>query len=248
MRHDQIALQLYTVRAPLAEDPGGTLAALADAGYRHVETAGTAGLDPAEFRRRLDGAGLDVMGAHVGLDRLGDGLETTLDELATLGCSLVIVPWVGEEFSRDRAGGESLGRRLGTLAAAAAPRGIRVGYHNHTFEFEGPPGNRLWDGLVATAPPEVRFEVDVCWAFVGGQDPVEVIESLAGRVGSLHLKDVQPDRRTPTIPGAGILPWRDILDAGDAAGVEWFVVEEDDPPDALAAARAGYAFIRQLAS
>ena len=247
VRPDQIALQLYTVREDLERDPDGTLAALAGAGYRSVETAGTAGLSARAFRDRLDAHGLQVTGAHVGLDKFGGDLATTLDELEILGCRLAIVPWVGAEFTRDFAGGVGLAGRLTAIAEAGEPRGIRVGYHNHTFEFEGTPGDRLWDGLVATAPAGVRFEVDVCWAFVGGQDPVEVIGSLAGRVGSLHLKDVQSDRRTPTIPGAGILPWREILDAGDAAGVEWFVVEEDDPAEPLRVAADGYRYIRGLA-
>jgi sugar phosphate isomerase/epimerase len=248
VNHDQIAVQLYTVRDELTKDPARTLSTLASTGYRHVELAGTAGLPAARFRELLDTHGLHVIGAHVGLDKLGDGLTTTLDELEILGCSLAIVPWVGPEVTRDFAGGAELGRRLAGIAHQARDRGIRIGYHNHTFEFEGAPGERLWDGLVATAPPDIRFEVDVCWVFVGGQDPVDVIESLAGRVGSLHLKDVQADRRTPIIPGHGILRWREILGAGDSAGVEWFVVEEDEPAVPLQAATNGYRYIRGLAA
>lgn len=248
MRDDQLAIQLYTVRAPLSADPGGTLAALAAMGYRHVELAGTAGLDARAFRDLLDASGLSVVGAHVGLDRLGDGLSATLDELAALGCGLAIVPSVGPEFTRDAAGGVALARRLGSIAEGAAGHGIAVGYHNHTFEFEGEPGDRLWDGLMATAGADIRVEVDVCWVRVAGQDPVEVIGSLAGRISSLHLKDVARDRRTPAIPGAGILPWPQILAAGDRAGVEWFVIEEDDPADALAAAAAGVRHLRGLAT
>jgi sugar phosphate isomerase/epimerase len=244
---DQIAIQLYSVRDPLRDAPAATLERVAGSGYRAVELAGTAGLEPTKFRGLLDAAGLVAMGAHVGLDRLGDQLPSTLDELETLGSRLMIVPWVGPEFTRDFAGGAALARRLASIAEAAADRGIRVGYHNHTFEFEGVPGDRLWDGLIATAPQELRFEVDVCWAQVGGQDPVEVIGSLAGRISSLHLKDVRPDGKTPTIPGDGVLPWREILDAGDEAGVTWFVVEEDDPAEPLSAAARGYRYIRELA-
>ena len=248
MQASQLALQLFTVRDALAADPDGTLRALAAAGYRSVELAGTAGRSPAEFRALLDAHGLEVMGAHVGLDRLVDGTAAALDELETLRCPYVIVPWLAPEQRGDYDVGAALGNVLSPIAEAAEARGMRLGYHNHDFEFAGEPGDRLWDGLMATLPPSVRLEVDVCWARVAGVDPVDLVGGLAGRVASLHLKDVAGDLRTPRIPGAGILPWRDILAAGDAAGVEWFVIEEDDPADALAAARSGYAFIRGFAA
>jgi len=116
------------------------------------------------------------------------------------------------------------------------------------FEFAGAPGERLWDGLLATVGPSVRLELDVCWVRVGGEDPAALIASLAGRIGSLHLKDVDADLRTSRIPGAGVLPWREIVDAGDRAGVEWFVIEEDEPPDALESAKLGLDVIRRLAT
>ena len=56
MRHDQIALQLYTVRELTAVDLPGTLQAVAAAGYRAVELAGLPDIAPgcprADARRR----------------------------------------------------------------------------------------------------------------------------------------------------------------------------------------------------
>ena len=48
MRRDQIALQLYTVRRLLATDLPGTLAAVAEVGYRSVELAGLPDMPPDE--------------------------------------------------------------------------------------------------------------------------------------------------------------------------------------------------------
>ena len=144
--------------------------------------------------------------------------------------------------------GRWLGETLNGLAERASTRGIRIGYHNHDFEFAGSPGDRLWDGLLETVGSSVRLELDVCWARVAGEDPAALISSLPGRIGSLHLKDVDADLRTPRIPGAGVLPWREIIDAGDAAGVEWFVIEEDEPADSMEAAKLGLDVIRRLAT
>ena len=54
---DRPGVQLYTVREAMAEDADRTLAVLAEIGYRDVELAGTYGMTPAAFRRRLDDAG-----------------------------------------------------------------------------------------------------------------------------------------------------------------------------------------------
>ena len=150
--------------------------------------------------RLLDAHDLAVVGAHVGLDRLGDGFDATLDDLETLGCRYAIVPSLPPERRGGRDVGRWLGETLNGLAERASTRGIRIGYHNHDFEFAGSPGDRLWDGLLETVGSSVRLELDVCWARVAGEDPAALISALPGRIGSLHLKDVDADLRTPRIP------------------------------------------------
>ena len=73
MRHDQIALQLYTVRRLAADDLRGTLRAVAAAGYRAVELAGLPDIAPTSSTRLLDEAGLRAVASHEGIERLRDG-------------------------------------------------------------------------------------------------------------------------------------------------------------------------------
>ncbi|HEU5329714.1 MAG TPA: hypothetical protein VFU78_16620, partial [Thermomicrobiales bacterium] len=57
----------------------------------------------------------------------------------------------------------------------------------------------------------------------------------AGRLPLIHVKDMtgSGDSRADAPVGEGDLPWRDILAASDAAGAEWYIVEQDHPRDAL---------------
>src|SRR5688500_9341466 len=64
MRHDQIALQLYTVRGLMADDLAGTLRAVATAGYRAVELAGLPETEPGALTALLDESGLQVVASH----------------------------------------------------------------------------------------------------------------------------------------------------------------------------------------
>jgi sugar phosphate isomerase/epimerase len=234
MRHDQIALQLWTVRRPAADDLARTLRAVAAAGYRHVEIAGLPPMPPGQLVRLLDDAGLTVAAAHTGVDRLRRDIIEVAGELAELGCPRAIVPWMPEADRTSVDAVRRFARELGALAARLADRGIRLGYHNHAFEFEPLDGTTAWDVLLAELPPQVEIELDVHWAAVGGRDPVAEIGATADRVRLLHMKDLTPGPPPRDAPaGEGTLPFPAIVDAARAAGVEWYIVEQDEPADPL---------------
>src|SRR4029450_3568096 len=72
MRHDQIAVQLYTVRGLMADDLPGTLPAGAAAGYRAVELAGLPEIAPTALAALLAEADLRPVASHEGIERLRD--------------------------------------------------------------------------------------------------------------------------------------------------------------------------------
>ena len=249
MRNDQIALQLYTVRRLLAEDLPGTLEAVARAGYRSVELAGLPPTDTATLARALAGAGLRVVSAHESLESLrADELAVT-QRLAELGCPRLVVPALPEA---DRATPDRVRRAAADLASIAerlAIAGIRLGYHNHAFEFQALEDTTIWDVLLAALPAAVDVELDVYWASVGGRDPVALIGSLADRVRLLHMKDraAGPQPRDAP-PGAGILPWPQIVAAARRAGVDWYIVEQDEPREPLVDIERGLRHLAGLAA
>jgi len=251
MRPDQIALQLYTVREPLGRDLPGTIRRIGEMGYRAVELAGLPDVTPEALAASLSAADLRVIAAHRSLDDLRRDLDRTLDWLTAVGCPRVIVPWLDVE---DRAPARLRGvaRELGEIATACRRRDIRLGYHNHVFEFEpaatSPSGATAWEILLAELPADVEIELDVYWAAFAGHDPLDLIRDLGGRVRLLHMKDMAAGPgREDVPPGDGVLPWRQIVEAGAQAGVEWYVVEQDAPRDPLAAADRGLRHLSGLA-
>ena len=234
MRTDQIALQLYTLRRLAADDLPATLEAVAAAGYRSVEVAGMPAMPPGELARRLEDAGLSALAAHEPIEALRRDWEGVADRLGEISCPRAIVPWMPEEDRRTADGVHRFAAELAGYARRLADRGIRLGYHNHAFEFAPFADTTVWAILLAGLPAEVELELDVYWAAVGGRDPVREIEAVSDRVRLLHMKDRAPGpepRDAP--PGDGDLPFPAIVTAGRAAGIEWYVVEQDDPKDAL---------------
>lgn len=230
MRHDQIALQLYTVRDLAAADLPGTLRAVSAAGYRSVELAGLPETEPGELARLLDEAGLRIISSHESIDRLREDASEVGDRLTAIGCPQLIVPWMPEADRRTAADVRRFAVALGGFARRFADRGIRLGYHNHDFEFAPLDGTTVWDVLLAELPHDIDLELDVYWVAAGGRDPVAEIDATAGRVRLLHMKDREPGPEVRDAPaGEGALPFPEIVQAARAAGVEWYIVEQDHP-------------------
>ena len=230
VRPDQIALQLYTVRDLAAADLPGTLRAVAAAGYRAVELAGLPETAPGELARLLDAAGLQVVAAHEGIEQLRADASVVAARVAEVGCPRVIVPWMPEQDRGTAADVRGFAAELNGFAGTFADRAIRLGYHNHAFEFEPLDGTTVWDVLLAELAPEVEIELDVYWAAVGGRDPVAEIRATEDRVRLLHMKDQEAGPEPHDAPaGEGIMPLPAIVEAARAVGVEWYVVEQDVP-------------------
>lgn len=237
MKKEEISIQLYTIRSLTADDFEGALKQVADAGYEAVEFAGYQGKTPRELKDLLDRYGLRTSSAHVPLSDFQTRLDGVVEDLTTLGAEWAIVPWIAPE-DRSAASLEAIASQFDGFANRLAEANIKFGYHNHDFEFNTltEDGSTVFDKMVSvTTPGLVSFELDAFWAAVGGYDPAAVIRANADRIKLVHLKDgVRSDLRPGAdVPfGQGDLDWDDILDAARAAGVEWYVTEQDTPnPD-----------------
>jgi sugar phosphate isomerase/epimerase len=248
MRLDQIALQLYTVRRLAADDLPGTLSAVAAAGYRAVELAGLPETAPGELAALLAENGLQPVASHQGIESLREDAAAVADRMAELGCPRVIVSWMPDIDRRTSDDVRRFAEALGGFARRFADRGILLGYHNHAFEFEPLAGTTVWDIMLEELPAEVEIELDVYWAAVGGRDPIAEIEAISDRVRLLHMKDRSAGAEPHDVPaGEGTLPMPEIVEAGRAAGVEWYIAEQDEPGDVLGDIGSAYRYLTSLA-
>ena len=243
-----IALQLYTLREQASEDFVGMLKGVAEAGYDAVEFAGYGGLETPVLRTMIDDLGLRAISSHVPFQRMETEPGAVLEELRVLGCEYAIVPGIPKE----RRGIESapyLIEHFNQWGAASKAAGLRFGYHNHGWELEPLDGSTMLDLLTSgTDAALVDFQIDIYWALVGGADPVALIRQLAGRVPTLHAKELAAgvDQKDTTI-GDGVTPWRELMAAAKAAGTKWFIVEqEDDPANAYRDIRRSLANLKRI--
>ncbi|HYZ54525.1 MAG TPA: sugar phosphate isomerase/epimerase [Streptosporangiaceae bacterium] len=220
-----VALQLYTVREDLAGDRAGILRRIAGFGYGAVEPYDVIS-DPDGLRADIDAAGLAVCSVHA--RPFGEQAEAVFSGIATVGADTVIVPHMPPERFADADSVGELARELNGIAAQAAGRGLRLGYHNHDFELSSLVGGRpALEILADQLDPAVLLEVDTYWAAVGGQPVPDLLRRLGERVRYLHVKDGPVTKTDPmTAVGTGKMPVAEILTASPS--VEWNVVELDD--------------------
>jgi sugar phosphate isomerase/epimerase len=255
-----LGVELYTVRNVIEKDTDGVLRRIAEIGYTEVEP-GRGALEKLEpFLKKYK---LKPVSCHLEGDLVTGGkppvtLEQAIDQAKSLGIRHLIYPYVAPAKRGDADMMRKFADQMNEAGAKIARAGLKFGYHNHAFEFGGKEGERTIDVFVERFDPKlVGFQLDVFWVSVAGNDPVEWIKKLKGRILSLHLKDkapAQPVVYAENVPkdtfkevGNGNLDFPAILRAAAGTGVNEFFVEQDqtsgDPVDSLA---TSYKYLRGL--
>ena len=243
-----LGVQLYTVRDAMARDVPGTLARVRSIGYREVEFAGYFGLRPAAIRKALADAGLRAPSCHLQPADFTTGRAAAIEAAATVGHKWMILAWI-DDADRTPEGYDRLADALNATGHEAKRHGIRVGYHNHDFEF------RPWaNGEVPMArfarrldPAVADLETDLYWVTKAGGNAKQWLHDHPGRVPLVHVKDAgpAPDFRMADV-GAGAMDWKAIFAERQRAGIRHYFVEHDEPADPWASITASYRYLSQL--
>ena len=237
-----VGLELYSLRREIAADLTGTLAQVRGMGFRDVEVPQYYGLTATEFRRALDRAQLQASALVAQWDVLEKGIGPVANDLAILGASWAILPWIphGDRFERSDA--QQAADRMNQWAAGFEKAGFHFAYHPHGYEFQPSPEGTLFDLLAAKTDASVSFEMDTFWIAWPGQDCVRLLKKYPHRFRLLHLKDLKkgvsgnlsgsaPDEVSVAV-GDGAIPWAEVLGAARQQGCEKYYIE-DESPDAI---------------
>lgn len=221
----KIAVQVYSVRDHI-NDSETLLKALEEIkkiGYDGVEFAGYFNTDAKVIREKLDEVGLVAVGSHMGLDDFReDKLEATIEFVNTLGVKAV---GVGGAPHGTVAECEETGNVLGDAQKYALEKyGIKTYYHNHCEEFVPLEDGRLPIDVIGERCP---LEVDTYWSFHAGVDNYKFITENKDNIVHLHLKDGIDGKPTALGEGNNDLPT--VIKAAKDIGIEWVIVENDDP-------------------
>ena len=244
-RLDRVGVQLYTVRNDLARDFEGTLARVAEIGYREVEFAGYHNRSPSDVRAILSRLGRAAPASHVPLDQFRRDIDGAIADAKTVGHEYLVVPWLDPSQRRSIDDYRRLAEELNRFGEKVRAAGLRLGYHNHDFELGAMGGSVPLDMLFdRTDPNLVVFELDLYWVTKGGADPLTYISRYPGRVHLVHVKDSAgpPEHRQVDV-GKGTIDFGKILSRREQAGIRHAFVEQDEPANPLEMVRVSLQYL-----
>ncbi|WP_082233278.1 sugar phosphate isomerase/epimerase family protein [Halobacillus massiliensis] len=222
------AVQLYTLRNETEKDFEGTLRKVADLGFEGVEFAGLGDYTPHDMKQLLDELGLQAVSSHVPLEQIKNNLTQVIEVQKTLGTQYLVCPYFEPEGEEDYIKLIGILKRAGEMCRL---EGITLCYHNHDFELaELSDGRTALDTIFEeTDANDLKAELDIYWIKKAGHDPSAWIERYQGRTPLIHLKDMTTDEEQFFAElGTGGVDLESVINRGEAAGVRWWVVEQDE--------------------
>ena len=234
-------MEAYTYRPSFKKDVAATLDSIKALGITELESGPSPnGLTPEAFRRLLDERGMTCPSIGVGYEALVKDPDLVARQAKTLGASYVMVAWIPHQKTFTLADAQKAAADFNRAGKVLQEKGITFCYHIHGYEFQPYRNGTLFDYLAQhTDPKYVSFEMDMLWAFHGGQDPVKLLNKYGKRWKLMHLKDLRKgvegnlSGNTPTendvVLGTGQLDVPAILKAAKKAGIKHYFIEDESP-------------------
>ncbi|HZE07734.1 MAG TPA: sugar phosphate isomerase/epimerase [Gemmatimonadaceae bacterium] len=245
---EKVGLQLYTVRDLMKADMPGTIAKVAQIGYKEVEFAGYFGRTPDQVRKLLDDNHLTSPSTHLPFEAL-DNWKKTLADSKRIGHHWVTLPYIPPEKRKTVDDWKKIAARFNRAGDEANESGLRFAYHNHDLEFKPVGGTLPFDILLGeTDPKHVDFEMDIYWVYFGGADPLVLFNRYPHRFPLVHVKDssAPPERKMVDV-GSGVINWPAIFAQSQKAGpIRHYFVEHDQPADPIATIRNSYNYLHNV--
>jgi len=244
-----VGVQLYSVRDEMSKDPLGSLTQVAKMGYKYVEHANYVnrkfyGYAPSEFRKVLDGLGLNMISGHTVMGRehwdesktdFSDSWKYTVDDAAVLGQKYVVSPSMDESMRNKYDDFKRYMDVFNKCGELCKKQGMKFGYHNHDFEFSEKLNNeRLFDIMMKSMDPElVVVQLDIGNLYNGGAVALDEVKKYPGRFENIHVKDEivateGNEKYVSTIVGKGIVNAKEVVDlATKIGGTKVYIIEQE---------------------
>ncbi len=247
-----LGLQLWTVRNQMMADKTKTLKAIVTAGYKQIELMNV--LESIEIASQAKSLGLEVRSAFFNWEAVAapntpgtPALEKLIEGAKTIGLQHMVFGYIAKPYRDSADKMKRIAENANKAAEKIQAAGMKMSYHNHSFEFEKLDGETSgFDILMAGFDEKlVDFELDVFWAAIGGWDPLQTMRKLGKRLGQIHLKDLKAGVGTiydeGKVPadafqevGDGTIDMKKIVEVASEYGVRQFHVEQDQSPDPIA--------------
>lgn len=245
----KVGIQLYTLRDVIYKDVQGTLKQVADLGYQELELFGyndgkVFGKPVNEVVKMVSDLGMKITSGHyvTGLvsqpnrpamvGTLVNGWEKAASDAKLLGQEYMVIAYLQKDERKTLDDYKKVCELINKNAEICAKYGMRIGYHNHDFEFEPIDGQVPYDLMMKELDPKsVSMELDLFWSTYANHDPLKLIAAHPGRFEQWHVKDMRKDdRKLNADVGTGTIDFKAIFAKAKESGFKHFYIEHDTFP------------------
>ncbi|WP_194775391.1 sugar phosphate isomerase/epimerase family protein [Pararhodonellum marinum] len=185
----EIALQLYSLREQMKENPVKYHEMIAQWGIQNLEGGGTYGMSQETYDQLLKDNGLKIIGVGANYETLKNNPQEIIDRAKHYGAKYATCTWIphtnGEFSFKETKEAVDLFNEAGKILKKS---GITLAYHPHGYEFKPHEGGVLFDYFLKNAK-HFDFNMDVYWVQMGGGDPVAIMKAYPKKFPMLHVKD-----------------------------------------------------------
>jgi len=271
-----IGLELITVLALLANDFRGTLEAVADIGYREVETLGSLGHLPDQVHTILAGCHLTTPAQHLvpddlfnvyqswdrgaltmaealtqlregyALQRIDEIIEQGISRARLLRQQYLVWPVLFEEHVASRRALEKLTAAFNVAGQMCCQNSLTFAFHNGSRAFQRIGPDLAYDVILQETDPQT---VKMEWdTYYAAKASVDVREYFGRYPGRFKLLHLKDidDRGEITDLGRGKIDFPPLVRAARQVGVTHFFVEHDRARDPLLTAQSSFKYVRGL--
>jgi sugar phosphate isomerase/epimerase len=229
MGNKKLAIQLWSLREILKDDLRGVLAEVSRIGFTGIEPYGFDGkfygIEAEEFRKMCTDLNLEIYSTHTGITP--ENAAYYAEKAVVAGMQFMVLPsFVGRPHVTI-ADYQNFAEEMNQIGATCREFGLRLGYHNHEFEFRMAEGELLYEILLKETDPElVSFQPDTYFFAKAGLNPVDFFNRYPGRFLTWHVKDLNNDGDSCII-GNGAIDFQNIFLSADKAGLELVIYEQE---------------------
>ncbi len=228
-----IGAQGYTIRdhARNEEEVRASVKKLSEIGFKSLQYSGMAKVDPYWLRDLIDEFDMEISITHAPPERILNETAALIEEHKIFRCGRIGIGALPGQYTGSLEAIRAFIKDYAEATALLAGHGMRLHYHNHSYEYERFDGHVMFDVLVEeTSPDRLAFIPDTYWIQDAGRCPASQIEALKGRVEVAHFKDLEivKGQRRMAVVGEGNLSWEEIISACKKAGATHIMIEQDD--------------------
>lgn len=225
---------MYGFRNEIARDPYECFRKVKELGYDKIQLDGCRGRDPEEVADAIKQAGLVVDSMHMKHNLFISDVDEIIREGELFGCKEVYLKYIDDEFQVEY-GYKFTKYALVKAAKRLIDEGFTVGFHSPEYDFNTlVDGQRVMDYICAEEDSvAVHPEPDTYWLTVAGIDPLSYCQQYAGRILTMHFKDIDTSLDPMDMKanlrecGQGDVGFEGLMRWGYANGVRAFAIEQD---------------------